>query len=90
MISPEKTPTFAAVALATGILALMLGALALIEARTAGVAAAGMMHGFTGYQEKMETRVADLEAQLAELEKTPAPEPVVEPATEEPAEAPAE
>jgi hypothetical protein len=43
MISQENLPTFAAVGLATGILALLLASYALIEARTAGVATAGLM-----------------------------------------------
>jgi hypothetical protein len=82
MISQENLPTFAAVGLATGILALLLGAYALIEARTAGVAAAGLMQATAGADKDNLARIAALERRLDELEKAPPPAPPVEEPTE--------
>ena len=87
MISSENVPTFAAVALATGILALLLGSFALIEARTAGVAAAGLMTKTANSGQAFEARIDALEGRIAELEKAPPPAPAVEEEAEEPAEA---
>jgi hypothetical protein len=83
MIAKENVPTFAAVGLATGILALLLGSYALIEARTAGVATAGLMKGNAGNDNAVEARIDALEQRSAELEKAPAPAPAP---VEEPAE----
>ena len=87
MIDPEKLPTFTAVALGTGLLALLLAAVSLREARTAGVATAGLMQGTAGYHEDLDQRVKGLEARLAALEASkalpppaPAPEPAPAPA----------
>ncbi len=83
MISQENLPTFAAVGLATGILALMLGSYALIEARTAGVATAGLMQRSAEADRSAQKRIAELEGRLAALEQAPPPAPPAE----EPAEA---
>jgi hypothetical protein len=82
MISQENLPTFAAVGLATGILALLLASYALIEARTAGVATAGLMQATADTERDTATAISALEARIAELEKAPPPAPPVE---EEPA-----
>jgi len=86
MISQENLPTFAAVALATGILALMLGSYSLIEARTAGVATAGLMQGSADVDRAVQRQVAELERRIAALEQAPPPAPPIE----EPAEVPVE
>lgn len=86
MISQENLPTFAAVGLATGILALLLGSYALIEARTAGVATAGLMQGSAEADRGAQARITELEDRIAALEQAPPPAPPIE----EPAEAPVE
>jgi hypothetical protein len=86
MISQEHLPTFTAVALATGILALLLGSFALIEARTAGVATAGLMQGSAEVDRNAQARITELEGRIAALEQAPPPAPP----PEEPAEAPVE
>jgi hypothetical protein len=86
MISQENLPTFAAVGLATGILALLLASYALIEARTAGVATAGLMQGSAQADRDALVRIDALEARLAALEQAPPPAPPVEAPVEAPAE----
>lgn len=86
MISPENVPTFAAVGLSAAILALLLGSYALIEARTAGVATAGLMQASADNDRDAQARIVALEGRIAALEQAPPPAPPVE----DPAEAPAE
>ncbi|MFH1462766.1 MAG: hypothetical protein ABIO70_00055 [Pseudomonadota bacterium] len=83
MISSDHLPTFTAVALGAGILALLLAAFALREARVAGVGALGVMDGATSHQEQVDHQLKALEARVQALEAAPKPVPV-------PVEAPAE
>jgi len=89
MISQDKLPTFAAVALGTGILGLLLAAFALKEARVAGVATAGLMQGSVQHMQDIDAQVKTLEARIAALEAARVPPPApAEPAPAEPAPAP--
>ncbi len=86
MISAENVPTFAAVGLAAAILALLLGAYTLIEARTAGVATAGLMVAAADSDREVHAKIEALEARIAALEQAPPPAPPVEEPVEEPSE----
>jgi outer membrane biosynthesis protein TonB len=80
MISSDNLPTFTAVSLGAAILALLLAAFALREARVAGVGAAGVMEGASTRLQDVDQKVAGMEARLVALENAPKPAPVEVPA----------